>query len=62
LTKDNGRKAILIVENLRVHYCAPAKALVAGYADVIELALVPFYSPERNPDEHQQSRYIFLPE
>ena len=50
LTKDAGRKVILIVDNLRVHHCAPVKAWVAQQSDRIELVFLPSYSPERNPD------------
>jgi len=53
LTKDAGRKVILIVDNLRVHHCAPVKAWVAQHGDRIELAFLPSYSPERNPDEYR---------
>lgn len=52
LTKDAGRKVILIVDNLRVHHCAPVKAWVAKHSDLIELEFLPSYSPERNPDEY----------
>lgn len=52
LTKDAGRKVILIVDNLRVHHCAPVKAWVAERSDLIELVFLPSYSPERNPDEY----------
>lgn len=52
LTKDAGRKVILIVDNLRVHHCAPVKAWVAQQSDRIELVFLPSYSPERNPDEY----------
>ena len=52
LTKDAGRKVILIVDNLRVHHCAPVKAWVAEHSDLIELVFLPSYSPERNPDEY----------
>jgi transposase len=52
LTKDAGRKVILIVDNLRVHYCAPVKAWVAAHKKLITLEFLPSYSPEHNPDEH----------
>ena len=46
LTKDTGRKVILIVDNLRVHHCAPVKAWVAEHSDLIELVFLPSYSPD----------------
>ena len=52
LTKDAARKVILIVDNLRVHHCAPVKAWVAEHSDLIELVFLPSYSPEHNPDEY----------
>ena len=52
LTKDAGRKVILIVDNLRVHHCAPVKAWVAEHSDLIELVFLPSYSPEHHPDEY----------
>jgi transposase len=52
LTKDAGRKVILIVDNLRVHHCAPVKAWVAAHAKLITLEFLPSYSPEHNPDEY----------
>ena len=52
LIKDAGRKVVLIVDNLRVHHCAPVKAWVAEHSDLIELVFLPSYSPERNPDEY----------
>jgi transposase len=52
LTKDAGRKVILIVDNLRVHHCAPVKAWVVAHAKLIELVFLPAYSPKHNPDEY----------
>ena len=52
LIKDARRKIILIVDNLRVHHCKPVKAWVAQHAKNIELAFLPSYSPEHNPDEY----------
>ena len=52
LTRDAGRKVVLIVDNLRVHHCAPVKAWVAEHRELIELVFLPSYSPERNPDEY----------
>lgn len=52
LTRDAKGKIILIVDNLRVHHCKPVKAWVAEHAAKIELAFLPSYSPEHNPDEY----------
>src|SRR5664279_694580 len=52
LTKDAGRKVVLIVDNLRVHHCAPVKAWVAAHEKLITLEFLPSYSPEHNPDEY----------
>lgn len=52
LIKEAKRKIILIVDNLRVHHCKPVKAWVAEHAREIELAFLPSYSPEHNPDEY----------
>lgn len=52
LVKEAKRKIILIVDNLRVHHCKPVKAWVAQRANEIELAFLPSYSPEHNPDEY----------
>ena len=52
LIKDARRKIILIVDNLRVHHCQPVKAWVAQHASEIQLAFLPSYSPEHNPDEY----------
>lgn len=52
LLKDAKRKIILIVDNLRVHHCKPVKEWVAQRAKKIELAFLPSYSPEHNPDEY----------
>ena len=50
LTNDAGFKVVLIVDNLRVHHCAPVKAWVAEHSGLIELVFLSSYSPERNPD------------
>jgi transposase len=52
LIRDAGRKIILIVDNLRVHHCKPVKEWVALHSEQIELAFLPSYSPEHNPDEY----------
>jgi transposase len=52
LIKDAKGKIILIVDNLRVHHCRPVKEWVARRKSKIELAFLPSYSPEHNPDEY----------
>lgn len=52
LIKKAKCKIILIVDNLRVHHCKPAKEWVARHKKDIELAYLPSYSPEHNPDEY----------
>jgi transposase len=51
LTKDAGKKVLLILDNLRVHHSQPVKAWVAERVDKIELFYLPSYSPELNPEE-----------
>lgn len=46
-----GRKAHLILDNLRVHHSAPVKAWLAEHPDAITVHHLPSYSPELNPDE-----------
>lgn len=46
-----GRKACLILDNLRVHHSAPVKAWLAEHAGEITVHHLPSYSPELNPDE-----------
>ena len=52
LIKNAPRKIILIVDNLRVHHCKPVKEWVERNGNKIELAFLPSYSPEHNPDEY----------
>jgi len=52
LIKDAQRKVILVVDNLRVHHCKVVKQWVARHSKKIELAYLPSYSPEHNPDEY----------
>lgn len=52
LIRESSRKVILIVDNLRVHHCKPVQEWVAENSDRIELAFLPSYSPEHNPDEY----------
>jgi transposase len=53
LVKDSdGRKTILIIDNLRVHHARIVKDWVQSNEDKIELIFLPRYSPELNPDEY----------
>jgi transposase len=52
LIKDNKRKILLILENLRVHHSKIVKAWVKENKEHIELYFLPSYSPEKNPDEY----------
>lgn len=46
-----GRKACLILDNLRVHHSRPVKAWLAKHREEITVHYLPSYSPELNPDE-----------
>jgi transposase len=52
LIHDAKRKVYLILDNLRVHHAKKVNAWVAERTDQIELAYLPAYSPELNPDEY----------
>jgi transposase len=52
LVKDAGRKVFLILDNLRVHHCAPVKQWLQENEKLMEVFYLPAYSPERNPDEY----------
>jgi transposase len=52
LTKDAGRKVILIVDNLKVHKAGKVQAWVASHAHEIELFYLPSYAPDHNPSEY----------
>ena len=52
LTKDAGRKGILIVDNLKVHKAGRVRAWVASHAHEIELVYLPSYAPDHNPSEY----------
>jgi transposase len=52
LVKDAGRKVFLIVDNLKVHHAAAAKAWVASHSREIELFYLPAYAPDHNPEEY----------
>lgn len=46
------RKIILVVDNLRVHHAKVVTAWLADKRERIELAFLPPYNPEANPDEY----------
>lgn len=52
LVRNESRKLILILDNLRVHHSEPVRTWVAEHAEKIELVFLPAYSPELNPDEY----------
>ena len=66
MIKDaNGRKIILIVDNLKVHHAKDLQPWLAENIHLIELKFLPSYSPELNPDEYlnrdMKSRLAILP-
>lgn len=53
LIKDSkGRKAYVIVDNLRVHHSKKIKRWLRMYSHLIEVHYLPSYSPDLNPDEY----------
>lgn len=53
LLKDaQGRKVMLILDNLRVHHARVVKQWLAEREEKIEVFYLPSYSPELNPDEY----------
>jgi len=52
LTKDAGRKVVLIVDDLKVHKAGKVRAWVASHAHEIELVYLPSYAPDHNPSEY----------
>ena len=52
LTKDAGRKVLLIVDNLKVHHAGKVTAWVESHAHEIELFHLPSYAPDHNPTEY----------
>jgi transposase len=52
LTKDAGRKVVLIVDNLKVHKADKVEAWVESHAHEIELFHLPAYAPDHNPTEY----------
>jgi len=57
LISDAPRKIILIVDNLSVHKASRVKAWLQDKKDRIELAFLPPYAPESNPDESLNSDF-----
>ena len=51
------RKILLIVDNLRVHKAAAVTAWLEDKQDRLELAFLPPYAPESNPDEYLNSDF-----
>ena len=52
LTKDAGRKVVLIVDDLKVHKAGKVRAWVASHAHEIELVYLPAYAPDHDPSEY----------
>ena len=52
LIEGAARKIILVVDNLRVHHAGIVSEWLADKTDRIELAFLPPYNPEANPDEY----------
>ncbi len=52
LIEGAPRKIILVVDNLRVHHAKVVTEWLADRTDQIELAFLPPYNPEANPDEY----------
>ena len=52
LIRSSEKKIILIVDNLKVHHAKKVDAWIKKHAERIEIAYLPRYSPELNPDEY----------
>jgi len=52
IIESEGRKLIVIVDNLRVHHSRVIKRWVRRYSHLIQLEYLPSYSPDLNPDEY----------
>jgi transposase len=52
VTKDAGRKVVLIVDNLKVHRAGKVTAWVESHGHEIELCYLPPYAPDHNPTEY----------
>ncbi len=56
LIKGAKKKIFLVVDNLRVHHAKALKEWLVKNKEHIELIFLPWYSPERNPDEYLNNR------
>src|SRR5215213_3426203 len=52
LTRDAGRRVVLIVDDLKVHTAGKVQAWVESHAHEIELVYLPSYAPDHNPTEY----------
>ena len=52
LTKDAGRRVVLIVDNLKVHKAGKVQAWAESHRHEVELFYLPAYAPNHNPTEH----------
>ena len=52
LTKDAGRKVVLIVDDLKAHKANKVTAWAESHAHGIELFHLPAYAPDHDPSEH----------
>ena len=52
VVKDADRKVFLVLHNLGVHHSCKVKEWLSEHEYQIELFLLPFYSPELNPNEY----------
>jgi transposase len=52
LTRDAGRKVLLILDNLRTHHSKKVTQWLDAHRDMIEVFYLPAYAPELNPDEY----------
>ncbi len=52
ILEAEGRKIVVIVDNLRVHHSKVIKRWLRRYLSRIEVEYLPSYSPDLNPDEY----------
>lgn len=52
IIEAEGRKLVVIVDNLRVHHSKVIKRWLRRYSAHIEVRYLPSYSPDLNPDEY----------
>ena len=55
LVTDTGRKAFLIVDNLRTHHAKKVTKWLEEHKNEIEVFFLPPYAPQYNPDEYLNS-------